>query len=100
MYNNDYTTNETNPGSVGTPEACIELVRTECPTSKIATWVQRVIVGVNITTVQSRKSSPPARAVIWRASWHKITLFLKTTFTYTLEKYRHVLGRRCGESSK
>jgi hypothetical protein len=41
-----------------------------------------VIVGVNITTVQSRKSSPPARAVIWRVFWHKITLFLKTTFTY------------------
>ena len=36
MYNNDYTTHETNPGSVGTPEACIELVRTECPTAKIA----------------------------------------------------------------
>ncbi|CAL6420740.1 unnamed protein product [Bathycoccus prasinos] len=36
VYNNDYTTNETNPGSVGTPEACIELVRTECPTAKIA----------------------------------------------------------------
>ena len=36
VYNNDYTTHETNPGSVGTPEACIELVRTECPTAKIA----------------------------------------------------------------
>ena len=36
MYNNEYTTHETNPGSVGTPEACIELVRTECPTAKIA----------------------------------------------------------------
>jgi surface protein len=36
VYNNDYTTQETNPGSVGTPEACIELVRTECPTAKIA----------------------------------------------------------------
>ena len=36
VYNNEYTTHETNPGSVGTPEACIELVRTECPTAKIA----------------------------------------------------------------
>ena len=36
VYNNDYTTHETNPGSVGTPEACIELVRTECPTANIA----------------------------------------------------------------
>ena len=36
VYSNDYTTNETNPGSVGTPEACIELVRTECPTANIA----------------------------------------------------------------
>jgi surface protein len=36
VYNNDYTTHETNPGSVGTPEACIELVSTECPTAKIA----------------------------------------------------------------
>jgi len=35
-YNNDYTMHETNPGSVSTPEACIELVRTECPTAKIA----------------------------------------------------------------
>ena len=36
VYNNEYTTHETNPGSVGTPEACIDLVRTECPTAKIA----------------------------------------------------------------
>jgi len=36
VYNKEYTTHETNPGSVSTPEACIELVRTECPTAKIA----------------------------------------------------------------
>jgi surface protein len=36
VYNNEYTTHETNPGSVSTPEACIDLVRTECPTAKIA----------------------------------------------------------------
>ena len=41
VYNNDYTTHETNPGSVGTPEACIELVRTECPTAKIANMGSR-----------------------------------------------------------
>ena len=36
VYNKEYTTHATNPGSVSTPEACIELVRTECPTAKIA----------------------------------------------------------------
>ena len=36
VYTNEYTTDETNPGSATTPEACIELVRTECPTANIA----------------------------------------------------------------